>query len=87
MLFGREPDKMTRHGIEDYLELSDCEFITTQHLPKPADYYSSQFHFSPDGDLRGMSNMAELQDFRDFQGFFDTVSELHVLVMFSLVFS
>ena len=40
------------------------------------------------GDLRGMSNMAELQDFSDFQqGFFDTDWELHVLVMFSLVFS
>ena len=39
------------------------------------------------GDLRGMSNMAELQDISDFQGFFDTDWELHVLVMFSLVSS
>ena len=39
------------------------------------------------GDLRGMSNMVELQDFSDFQGFFDTDWELHALVMFSLVFS
>ena len=33
------------------------------------------------------SNMVELQDFSGFQGFFDTDWELHVLVMFSLVFS
>ena len=82
MLFGRDPDKMTRNRIEDYLELSDCEFITTQHLPKSVDYYSWQFHFSP-GDLRGMSNMAQLQDFSDFDGFFGADWELHVLVMFS----
>ena len=31
--------------------------------------------------------MAELQDFSDFQGFFDTDWELHVLVIFPLVFS
>ena len=30
-----------------------------------------------------MSNMAQLQDFSDFDGFFGTDWELHVLVMFS----
>ena len=29
------------------------------------------------GDLRGMSNMAQFQDFSDFKGFFDTDRPCH----------